>query len=239
MILLIETATEVCSVCLEDKGTALAVQESNEGYNHAEKLTIMIEQVLKSQNVSFKDLEAVAVSKGPGSYTGLRIGVSVAKGLCYALEIPLIGISTLKSIANICLHFDFLPGWHVVTKMFDKQDQNNWLICPMIDARRMEVYCAVYDQQLKELLPVDARIITEDSFKDLLSERKIIFLGSGAAKCKPLIGNNPNASFIDLGASAAGMVTLAEEKFLKKEFEDVSLFEPFYLKEASIGKHAK
>ena len=162
-------------------------------------------------------LDAVAVSSGPGSYTGLRIGISAAKGLCYALEKPLIGIGTLKGLTQSILNSQF--GIH------------QSLFIPMIDARRMEVYCAVYDDKLNEIEKVSAKIIDEHSFSELLTERKVIFFGDGAAKCKPLFSKNKNAIFAEpVFLSAVSMVALAEEKFNRKEFEDVALFEPLYLK---------
>jgi len=223
LLLHIETATTVCSVALSENGNLLSLQEENKGFSHAENITLFIESVLKTSGKKISDLDAVAVSSGPGSYTGLRIGVSTAKGLCYALGIPLISVSTLLSLAQT-----------VRNSKFEIRNSN---LCPMIDARRMEVFCAVYDKNLTVVEPVAPKIIDENSFSDLLKEKKIFFFGDGAAKCKTVLFHQSNAVFIDaIYPSAASMISLAEEKFLKKEFENVSLFEPLYGKEFVDGK---
>ena len=376
LILNIETATAVCSVALAENGKCLSLKEENAGYTHAEKITLFIEQVLKDAGKKISDVDAVAVSFGPGSYTGLRIGVSTAKGLCYALEKPLIAIETLRSLA--VRFVDLMsdpdkannkfqgPGYHlsdwnnyrrnypralglrenateaenllwenlkgkgtgykfrrqhvidqfivdfvciskklivevdgkihesqkeydegrttmleqlgftvirftneevianviqVVSKIksflsvqpdlspdpFPKErgakkvlpigKDSGWVLIPMIDARRMEVYCAAYDDKLNEVERVSARIIDENSFDDMFKEKEIYFFGDGAAKCKPLLSKNENAIFIDnVFPSAASMIPLSEEKFQHNEFENVALFEPFYLKEFSAKK---
>ncbi|CAN5562230.1 tRNA (adenosine(37)-N6)-threonylcarbamoyltransferase complex dimerization subunit type 1 TsaB [soil metagenome] len=221
-ILCLETSTTVCSVALASDGLLLALREVNIGYSHSENITKFIEEVCSEGNLRLKDLDAIAVSKGPGSYTGLRIGVSTAKGLCYALDKPLIAVETLKSLAVCCLDSNALS--------------HGSLLVPMIDARRMEVYAAVYDSTLKEISAVEPVIVTENSFYEILRSQKAIFFGDGSAKCKPLFENNPNVSFADVTISATGMISLAEEKLAKNEFENVSLFEPFYLKEAMVGK---
>ncbi len=225
-ILSIETSTTVCSVALSQDGKQLSIREVNAGYSHSEKLTVFIDEVCKEGSVELNNVDAVAVSKGPGSYTGLRIGISTAKGLCYALDKPLIAIDTLKSLAN-CFQLQTLNHKHQT------------LLLPMLDARRMEVYCSVFDSKLNEILPVAAVVIDENSFSELLSTSRITFFGDGSPKCKLHFQNNPNALFADVQLSAKGMISLAEEKFQKKEFEDVSLFEPFYLKEAAVGKAVK
>jgi tRNA threonylcarbamoyladenosine biosynthesis protein TsaB len=224
LILCIETATTMCSVALGRDGKLLASKEMNAGYTHAENLTVFIEEVMKEANVKFADLDAVAVSKGPGSYTGLRIGVSAAKGLCYGLDKPLIAINTLRQMAaNRKSDSRFLFAGGEAKKIY---------LCPMIDARRMEVYTAVYDKNGSEVEPVSAKVIDENSFADLLNENKIIFFGDGASKCKEALSHYSSAIFIDnIYPSAKAMLELAEEKFTKKEFEDVAYFEPFYLKD--------
>ena len=223
LILNIETATTVCSVALAEHGKLLSLKEENERYTHAEKITLFIEQVLNETGKLISDLDAVAVSSGPGSYTGLRIGISTAKGLCYALGKPLISISTLRSLA-FSIHNSQLAI-------------HNSFSCPMIDARRMEVYCAMYDEKLNEIEKMSARIIDENSFSENLKEKKIFFFGDGAAKCSPLLSKNKNALFIDnIFPTAASMISLSEEKFQKNEFENVALFEPFYLKEFAANK---
>jgi tRNA threonylcarbamoyladenosine biosynthesis protein TsaB len=223
LILNIETATTVCSVALAQGEKMLALREENKGYTHAEKITVFIEKVFKDAERKISELGAVAVSNGPGSYTGLRIGASTAKGLCYALNKPLISVDTLKALAN------------------QFRDSNNIaredLLCPMIDARRMEVYCAVFDSSLNEILPVSAKVIDPDSFADTLGKQKVYFFGDGAAKCKTVLAHQTNAKFIEgIVPSAKSMVTLTAQKFLNKEFEDTSLYEPYYLKEVMAKK---
>ncbi len=213
IILNIETATKNCSVSLAANGVILALKELNDkNYSHAEKLHLFIQDVLSEANISKKDIEAIAVSKGPGSYTGLRIGVSAAKGLSFALDKPLISIETLKSLAySIKI--------------------NNGLIVPMLDARRMEVYAAIYNDNYQQIRTIKAEIISEHSFKKELLEQKVYFLGDGAMKCKEII-THKNAIFIDdKFPSAKEMATLSFKKYEQKKFENVAYFEPFYLKD--------
>ncbi len=219
LILLIETATKSCSVSLSSANKIIACKEEvNEQYSHAEKLTIFITELFKTQDFTIKDLDAVAVSKGPGSYTGLRIGVSTAKGLCYALDIPLISVSTLKAMAF---------------RMAQKEESD--LYCPMIDARRMEVYNAFYNSTNKEIRGIQADIIEGYSYQKEL-EKKVLFFGDGAEKCKQMI-QHPNARFIDgIFPSSKDMLEIANEKFAEKDFEDIAYFEPFYLKDFVTGK---
>ena len=217
LILQLETSTSSCSVSLALNGEILALKEINERNAHAIQLTLFIEEVMAAAGKTLKELDAVAVSMGPGSYTGLRIGVSTAKGLCYALDIPLIAINTLQAMA---LGFKAL-----------RQD-NSALYCPMIDARRMEVYSAVYNGQLEEVLPVEARIIDEQSFQALLAKQRIIFFGDGAMKCQEVLGSNANTVFVpDFLNSAKDLSALAFERFSNQQFEDVAYFEPYYLKD--------
>jgi len=238
VLLHIETATSVCSVAVSRNGNILSAVETNEGNKHAEKITLFIEQALESAGVEMNELDAIAVSSGPGSYTGLRIGVSTAKGLCFALDKALISISTLQSLAYGCIHPEIIPGWHAgINDWREKISDGQFLFCPMIDARRMEVYCAIYDHQLNEVRKISAEIIDENSFSDLLAERKICFFGDGAGKCKSVLAHHANAIFIDsVFPSASAMSVLAEKKFQLQQFEDVALFEPFYLKEFVGGK---
>lgn len=222
IILHIETATTVCSVALSENGKLLSLKEENKGLKHAENITLFIMHVLKESGKKITDLDAVALSSGPGSYTGLRIGTSTAKGLCYALDKPLISVSTLQSLAL-----------NAITKTSDASA----LYCPMIDARRMEVFSAVYDEQLNEAEPPAPKIIDENSFNLLLPSHKIFFFGDGSEKCKAVLSHQPNAIFIDdIFPSAVFMISLAEIKFSKKQFEDTGLFVPFYLKEFVDGK---
>ena len=178
LILSIETATTVCSVALAKEGKLISIREINKGYTHAENITVFIDEVLKKAEQKPSDIDAVCVSKGPGSYTGLRIGVSTAKGLCYALEKPFLSVNTLLS-------------------MSEGMRKTNDLFCPMIDARRMEVYCAIYNQSGEEVKPTCAEIIDENSFADLFHENKIHFFGDGAEKCKSALSKHSNAVFVD------------------------------------------
>lgn len=222
-ILNIETATEVCSVSLTRDGEILVEKESSDGLNHSRLLTVFIGEIFRENNFNPELLDAVAVSKGPGSYTGLRIGVSVAKGLCYALGIPLIGVGTLDALGKYTADHKnkFVP---------DSTDADNALFCPMIDARRMEVYTALFNAKGEKIEPVSARIIGENSFSEYLTRHPVLFFGNGAAKCKAAL-MHPNALFSGpLKASARFMIKLADEKYNNNKFEDVAYFEPFYLK---------
>lgn len=221
LILCYETSTTNCSVALARDGEVLAIRELNEGYTHAENITVFSYDVLKEAKLTINNLDAVAVSKGPGSYTGLRIGVSAAKGIAYSLNIPFIGISTLKSLA--------LSG-----KQMNKSEE--LLYCPMIDARRLEVYCAVYDSSLTAVQPDHARILDAASFQEVLERNKILFLGDGSEKAKQLI-IHPNALFAEgVYPSAITLAKLAEDAFRLQDFEDLALFEPYYLKDFIAGK---
>jgi len=223
LILNIETSTEVCSVTISRNGELLYKKETLEGLSHSELLTVFIEELLAENNLKLNQLDAVAVSKGPGSYTGLRIGVSVAKGLCYGLEIPLIAVNSLETMG-------------IYTAL---NSNENMLFCPMIDARRMEVYTALYNSKGEEIKPVSAEIIEEDFLADYLNDNKIMFFGNGAEKCKAQITHS-NAIFDGpKKTSAQFMQKLTQEKYNKKEFEDVAYFEPFYLKNfiATIPKN--
>ncbi|SEE08345.1 tRNA threonylcarbamoyladenosine biosynthesis protein TsaB [Tenacibaculum sp. MAR_2010_89] len=213
IILNIETATKNCSVSIAKNGDVLASKELNNGnYSHAEKLHPFIQDVLNEASISIDEIDAVAVSKGPGSYTGLRIGVSATKGLCFSFDVPLIAVDTLKSLsmnANI----------------------DEGLIVPMIDARRMEVYSAIYDKNYNQVREIRAEIIDENSFEELLTDNKVYFLGDGSEKCKNIITHR-NAIFIDEKfPSAKEMALLSFEKHKKNDIEDVAYFEPFYLKD--------
>ena len=220
LILNIETATTVCSVSLARDGILLALKEVDGDYSHAENLTLFISDAVQEANVKLSDIDAIAVSKGPGSYTGLRIGVSTAKGLCYALNKPLIAIDTLQYMAL------------ALTQKYPHAQA-----CPMFDARRMEVYCAVYDSGNNVVKPTAAEIIDENSFSELLNENQIYFFGNGAEKCKSVFAGNKNAIFIDgINPSAADMIALSEKAYSGKQFENVAYFEPFYLKDFIAGK---
>ena len=223
LILNIETSTQVCSVSLSVDGFVTAIKESHTKNSHAEQLTIFAQQIITEGGYGFKDLDAIAVSKGPGSYTGLRIGVSTAKGLCYSLEKPLIAISTLKAMAA-----------GMIQEIDNEID--NYLFCPMIDARRMEVYSALFSSENKMTRKIKAEVIDENSFLKELETNKVVFGGDGAPKCKEILGQNKNAVFLDeFFPSSKFMAQLAEQKFQNKDFEDVAYFEPFYLKDFVAG----
>lgn len=229
LILNIETATGVCSIALARDGQLIGLKESNTKYNHSSVLTLFMDEVLKTAGVALPDLDAVAVSEGPGSYTGLRIGVASAKGLCYALEKPMIGVSTLQAMA--------IGMPHPPTPSPNREGENNILYCPMIDARRMEVYCAIFDERGNEIRETRAEIMDENSFMEYLGKNRVVFAGDGALKCRPLFDKHPNAVFSeDFQASAKFMISLSEEKFSQKKFEDIAYFEPYYLKDFVAGK---
>lgn len=220
MVICLETATNLCSVALCDRGGVVSLKESIESKSHASMLTIFIDEVLRENRIRARDLDAVAVGKGPGSYTGLRIGVSVAKGIAYAASLPLIAIETTISM------------FYGITEMLDKGEEGGDLLyCPMIDARRMEVYNAVYDQDGKTVKEISADIIEEDSFSDIPENRRIIFFGDGAAKCKGVIKRKNIYFEDDFRISAAYMHKPVYEAINVNNFEDVAYFEPFYLKD--------
>lgn len=214
-ILHIETSTTQCSVGLSKNGRINVLSEYNdEQYSHSEKLHGFVQECLKQASITTKDLDAVAVSKGPGSYTGLRIGVSAAKGICFALDIPLISVSTLLSLSH-------------------QARVNSGVIIPLLDARRDEVYSAVYDNNHQEIRGIQAEIITNNSFSNYLAKGTVYVMGPGAEKCKLLIDKHPNLNFEPTTSfpSAQQMAEIAQSKFERKEFEDVAYFEPFYLKD--------
>jgi tRNA threonylcarbamoyladenosine biosynthesis protein TsaB len=226
-ILNIETATQVCSVALSANGSILQIRETREKNSHSSTITVFIEEIMKIEGMPFSALDAVAVSKGPGSYTGLRIGVSTAKGICYAIDKPLIAVGTLQSMA---------AGMLKKLKGYDEPLPSGALLCPMIDARRMEVYNGLFDTDLKLVRDIRAEIILESSFAAELDQYHVWFFGDGAEKCNLLLGRHPHARFIDdFQLSASYMVSLAEEKFNRLEFEDVVYFEPYYLKDFIPG----
>jgi tRNA threonylcarbamoyladenosine biosynthesis protein TsaB len=223
MILQIETATTSCSVALTHQGQVLHIKELNQRNVHAEVITVFIQEVLTAAGVAYAGLDAVAVSSGPGSYTGLRIGVSTAKGLCYALDKPLIAVETLKAMAD------------GMTERLGNELTADTLLCPMIDARRMEVFTAVFDSAGNKVMPTDALIIDSESFTELLAKHPIIFFGDGADKCRETI-THPNARFMaDFANSAAHLTHAAGIKLADGDFEDVAYFEPYYLKDFIAG----
>jgi tRNA threonylcarbamoyladenosine biosynthesis protein TsaB len=222
LLLAIETTTKNCSVALFNNSSLLELKEQNsKAFSHAEQLTLFIEEVVKKSNITLKQLDGIILSKGPGSYTGLRIGTSTAKGLCYALDIPLVSVSTLQAMA------------FGISKNEDYK-----LYCPMIDARRTEVFASIYDKDNNEVREIRADIVDQHTYFDFLKD-KVLFFGDGAQKCK-LIINNSNAHFLDgVFPCAKDMGVLGFEKFSSKDFEDVAYFEPYYLKDFVAGEKKK
>lgn len=227
VILHIETATQVCSIALAEEGKVISARESEEQNRHAANVTLFIKQVMTEAGLGFDRLHAVAVSQGPGSYTGLRIGVSTAKGLCYALGIPLLAVGSLQSMAaGMIRQLSGVPGGL----------PDNLLLCPMIDARRMEVYRAVYDQELDVVDPVKAEIITADSFGFIPAEKPVWFFGDGAGKCEAILKQRLAARFDpEFKPSAVFMTGLALELYRQGKFADAAYFEPYYLKDFIPG----
>lgn len=218
LILSIDSGTEICSVALSRDGEVIALRESTEGRDHARLVAPFVDEVLGESGVEAKDLSAVAVSKGPGSYTGLRIGVSVAKGLCYGLNIPLIGVGSLEALTQVAI---------------EKYDLCGAKLMPMVDARRMEVYTQLFDSKGVALNEVSAEIVDENSFAEYREEGELILFGDGAAKCAEVL---PWARSVEVSPSASGVAKVAQAKFDRGESEDVAYFEPFYLKEVVITK---
>ena len=216
-ILHIETSTAVCSVAVSQDTDVIFKKEEFKGPSHAVLLGVFVDEALSFIDSSGIPLDAVAVSCGPGSYTGLRIGVSMAKGICYGRNVPLIAVPTLKVLT--------------VPVLLSEALTEGALLCPMIDARRMEVYSAIYDKSLTEIKAISADIINENSYAEFLDKQPVYFFGDGAMKCKEVI-NHPNAHFLDdIHPLASSMMPLAERAIWEKDFVDVAYFEPFYLKE--------
>lgn len=228
-ILLIETSGKTCSVSLAEDERVLVTKQDDQGYSHAAKLAIFIETILQETNLRIQDLTAVAVSSGPGSYTGLRIGSSVAKGICYgAPSLALLAIPTLEIVTHAML--------------IKYPEYRESLLCPMLDARRMEVYTAIYTwqkDQLKQYMPTQALVIDQHALSDYWQNREVVMFGNGAEKCKEVI-THPHARFIDhVHYSSADMATLAFKFYEQKEFQDVAYYEPYYLKDFIAGKPGK
>ena len=225
-ILHIETTTKVCSVAVSQDGQCLFEKADYEGPSHAVLLGPYVQEALSFADNHAIPVDAVAVSCGPGSYTGLRIGVSMAKGICYGRKLPLISVSTLELLCvPVLLYHEELP--------------ENVLLCPMLDARRMEVYSAIYDRSLHVIRPIGADVVTGDTFKSYLEQGPVCFFGNGSEKCRKVL-DHPNASFIEnVNPLACNMLPLAERSVILEHYEDVAYFEPFYLKEfvASIPKN--
>lgn len=217
-ILSIETSTDVCSVAVSQDGTCIFEKEDSSGPNHAVKLGVFVDEALSFIDSHLIPLDAVAVSCGPGSYTGLRIGVSMAKGICYGRSVKLLSVPTLHLLC-------------VPVLLREQIQEENALLCPMLDARRMEVYAQLFDRALNEVRPIQADVIDADTYKSYLDERPVYFFGNGAEKCIEVI-NHPNAHLIkNVEPLAKYMFPLAEKRMLNEQFEDVAYFVPFYLKD--------
>lgn len=222
LLLHIETATEICSVALTLGNNVIGTRETNDGNSHSKNLLPFIDQVLKESHHTMNDLQGVVVSIGPGSYTGLRIGVSMAKGIAYSLGIPIITVSTLNSIAQGACHA--------------MENPSNCIFVPMIDARRMEVFATQYDALMNPMKEVEAIIVDQESFKNLLENNIVVFCGNGMPKCKELLATSENARFCDAAISAGNMLPTALRKWAAQDFADVAYFEPFYLKDYVAAK---
>ncbi|MBR6759425.1 MAG: tRNA (adenosine(37)-N6)-threonylcarbamoyltransferase complex dimerization subunit type 1 TsaB [Alistipes sp.] len=221
LILCIETGTDVCSVGLARNGEIVSLRESDEGRDHAKKVAVFVDELLHETGVSPDELDAVAVGMGPGSYTGLRIGVSFAKGLCYGLNIPLVAVGSLDALAEVARE-DYEAGILLVEGWSDAY------LVPMIDARRMEVYTRVFNAAGEPLSDVKAEVVDENSFAEWREKRKMIIFGNGAAKCCEAL---QGVEYVNITPSARGLARLAEERLQRGEVEDIAYFEPFYLKD--------
>lgn len=223
LILSLETSTKVCSAALHHDNQLLAQTSIHVDKSHSHAITIMIDNLLRYTGYQMEDLSAVAVGKGPGSYTGLRIGVATAKGLCFAHDLPLISVSSLEGMA-----------WYA-----NQYNTEKYLLCPMIDARRMEVYCAIYDADMNLITPVKAEIINDRSFEEHLTTSNVLFFGDGAAKCRDTILDKNSRWIEHQHPTATGIGAIAYEKWLKDDTEDLVSFEPHYLKEFLVKKQKK
>ena len=223
LILSIETSTTVCSAAVHRDGKPLSVLEVHQEYSHASKLGLLVQEAIKLADIQVREIDAVAVASGPGSYTGLRIGISLAKGFCYALNIPLISVPTLEILAARASKINTLDAF----------------LCPMIDARRMEVYCAVFNNNLEVIDGVKAQVVDEHSFQEYLGIKPVIFFGSGAMKCSGIIAHNQAKFLTDINPSATELGELAFPKFSRGQHEDLDHFAPAYLKEFLIRKPVK
>lgn len=218
LILNIESSTTACSVALAQEGEVLESKQVNDGYSHSENLAVFVDEVLKSAGKETHELDAIAVSQGPGSYTGLRIGVSLAKGICYGAEKPLLAIDTLGVMTLHPVVRDALKGYDFA------------YLCPMLDARRMEVFTATYNRQGGVMRPPEALVLEESSYDNELSKGPVFFFGNGSEKFKELIHHDAAHFLDDVWPEASNMVELSEASFNQQAFADVAYFEPFYLK---------
>ena len=221
LILCIETGTDICSVGLSRDGELISLRESDEGRDHAKRVGVFVDELLRENNVAPDELDAIAVGMGPGSYTGLRIGVSFAKGMCYGLQIPLVAVGSLDALAAVAIE-DNEAG------ILDVENWDDAILCPMVDARRMEVYTRLFNAQGEPVSEVSAEIVTEESFAEWRKEKQLVIFGNGAAKCCEVL---PDATYINITPSARGLARLAEQRLQEGKTEDIAYFEPFYLKD--------
>ena len=221
LILCIETGTDICSVGIARDGELVSLRESAEGRDHAKHVGVFVDELLRETDIAPDELDAVAVGMGPGSYTGLRIGVSFAKGLCYGLQIPLVAIGSLDALAEVAIE-DNEAG------ILDVEAWDEALLCPMVDARRMEVYTRLYNAKGEPQSDVKAEIINEESFASVRATKQLVIFGNGAAKCREVLSD---ATYIDVAPSARGLARLAEQRLQAGQTEDIAYFEPFYLKD--------
>ena len=229
LILCIETGTDICSVGIVDNGKLISLRESDSGRDHAKKVAVFVDELLSENNIDPQQIDAVAVGEGPGSYTGLRIGVSFAKGLCYGLGKPLIAVSSLAALTAVAIE-DYKAG------ILDIKNWDSALLCPMIDARRMEVYTQIFDSNANPLNSVSAEVVDENTLAEYRAKiDNFVVFGSGAAKCAEVLG----AELIDITPSVRGMAAIAEKKYANGEFVDVAYFEPYYLKDFVVTTSKK
>ena len=221
LILCIETGTDICSVGIARDGELMSLRESDQGRDHAKQVAVFVDELLRETGVKPDELDAVAVGMGPGSYTGLRIGVSFAKGLCYGLNIPLLAVGSLEALTDVAIK-DYEAG------IIQVEDWDEAFLCPMVDARRMEVYTQIFNSRCESQSEVSAEIITEDSFSQWRAKGKLVIFGNGAAKCQEML---PDAIYIDVAPSARGLTRIAHQLFEAGKTEDIAYFEPFYLKD--------
>lgn len=221
LILCIETGTDICSVGIARDGELMSLRESDQGRDHAKQVAVFVDELLRETGVKPDELDAVAVGMGPGSYTGLRIGVSFAKGLCYGLNIPLLAVGSLEALTDVAIK-DYEAG------IIQVEGWDDALLCPMVDARRMEVYTQIFNSRCEAQSEVSAEIITEESFSQWRAKGKLVIFGNGAAKCQEML---PDAIYIDVAPSARGLTRIAHQLFEAGKTEDIAYFEPFYLKD--------
>ena len=221
LILCIETGTDICSVGIARDGELMSLRESDQGRDHAKQVAVFVDELLRETGVKPDELDAVAVGMGPGSYTGLRIGVSFAKGLCYGLNIPLLAVGSLEALTDVAIK-DYEAG------IIQVEGWDEAFLCPMVEARRMEVYTQIFNSRCEAQSEVSAEIITEDSFSQWRAKGKLVIFGNGAAKCQEML---PDAIYIDVAPSARGLTRIAHQLFEAGKTVDIAYFEPFYLKD--------